>query len=238
MAARLQSKSKTTTGTKASVSKTSSRKTVRPSRVHTSEVAASTAGILRKIRKPNNGWIAFWTLVLVLLALAVWKRNWVLAATVNNKPIWGFEVLDKMDRNYREAELQAVIDGRVIMDEAARRNALPTPENIKNRFVELENRYGGADTFNRWLTQQGQNRESFEGTLKLQLVMEKMYSNEINITDEEIDKYVKENKNLLTSTDAAGQRQEAKQQLTNQKQQEVFSQKFTELKQKANIRIF
>ncbi|MBI4029203.1 MAG: hypothetical protein HY376_02460 [Candidatus Blackburnbacteria bacterium] len=228
---RIQSKS----GTKVSTAKTSrSTRVIRKPEVK----AATSFQVLEKIRRPSGGWIAFWTLLLILLVLAVWKRNWVLAATVDNKPVWGFEVLDKMDKNYRKAELQAAIDNRVILDEAAKRNALPTPEEVKNRFTELENKYGGADTFNRLLEQQGQTRSSLESTLKLQLAMEKMYGNEINITDVEIDIYVRDNKNLLTASDAAGQRQEAKQQLTSQKQQEVFSQKFAELKQKANVRIF
>ncbi|OGY07814.1 MAG: hypothetical protein A2782_01585 [Candidatus Blackburnbacteria bacterium RIFCSPHIGHO2_01_FULL_43_15b] len=219
---------------------TKSKSGVKASKVESSVLPQTIPplSILKKVHRPSSGWVAFWALVLFLLALSIWKRNWVLAATVYNKPVWGFEVLNRMDKNYREAELQAVIDGRVIMDEAAKRNAVPAPEDVKNRFIELENRYGGADTFKRLLAQQGQSRESFESTLKLQLAMEKMYSSEINITEQDIDNYVKENKNLLIATDAASQRQEAKQQLTDQKQQEVFSQKFAELKQKANVRIF
>lgn len=184
------------------------------------------------------GWIAFSVLLLLIIAFGAWKRNWVLAAWVNNKPIWGFEVLNNIDKNYHNAEVGELINRRVILGEAKKKNALPTKDEVQARLKEQETKYGGAQAFDQLLQQYGKTREQVSSDIKLQLAMEKMYGSEVAVTDQEIDTYVKENKTTLTATDSAGQKEEAKNQLTSQKQQEVFSKHFSELKTAAKVKIF
>lgn len=184
------------------------------------------------------GWVAFLVLLLALIGLGAWRRNWVVAGIVNNQPIWGLQVLNRLDQDYRKGELDDLVNEKIILSEAAKRNAVPTDAEVKQRMSELEQKYGGADTFNQLIEQQGESRLKVERQVKLQIAMEKMFGNEVSITDQEIDDYIKANKASLKETDPAKQKEEARGQLRDQKQREVFSKHFQDLKNSAKVRLF
>lgn len=174
----------------------------------------------------------------LLLALAIWQKEWIVAATVNGKPLIGLELFKRMSRDYRAVALDNLINEKVIMQAAQRRGAVPSDVEIEARVGELEAKYGGKEFFEQLLSQQGQTRDSVKGQVSLQLAMEKMFGNEATVTDEEVNKYLGENREFLQATDSAGQKQEAEQTLRDQKLREIFATKFNELKSNANVKIY
>lgn len=184
------------------------------------------------------GWVGFLILVLLLVGLGAWKRNWVLAAMVNNRPVWGLELLNRLDQDYRKGALDNLINEKIILDEARLRNAVPTDAEVQSKLSEQETKYGGAQAFDQLLVQFGKTREQVKGDIKLGLAMEKMFGSQVTITDREIDDYIKQNKSILTSTDPAKQKEEAQSALHDQKQRQIFTDKFNELKSKANVKTF
>ena len=97
---------------------------------------------------------------------------------------------------------------------------------------------GGAQALDNLLSQQGQSRDTIRQQLKLQLSIEKLYTNDATVSAEEVTKFIEQNKDQLRATDSAGQEKEAYDNLKNQKLTQIFSQKFQELRQKAKIQIF
>lgn len=174
----------------------------------------------------------------LLLALALWQREWIVAASINGKPVTGLELFKRMSRDYRGVALDNLINEKMILQEAQKRNAVPGDIEIEARVGELEAQYGGKETFEQLLEQQGQTRDSVKGQIRLQLAMEKMFGNEAAVSPQEVDKYVLENKEFLQATDSAGQRAEAEKTLRDQKLREIFATKFNELKNSASIKIY
>lgn len=173
-----------------------------------------------------------------LLILAIYKKEWFVAATVNGSPISNLELQMRLNKQFRTQTLTQMINEKIILSEATKNNALASEAEINEKISEIETQVGGTQALDGLLSQQGQTRDSIRQQIKLQLSIEKLYANEATISAEEVTKFIEQNKDLLQATDSAGQQKEALDAIKNQKITQIFSQKFQELKQKANIKIF
>lgn len=177
-------------------------------------------------------------LILGLILLAVFKKSWFIAATVNGTPITNLELISKMNDQYRQQTLNQLINEKVILEEAKKKNIVVDNNQINDKVSELEKSVGGAQVLDSLLSQQGQSRDSLRQQLRVQLIIEKLYQNEATVSAEEVNNFITQNAAALQATDSAGQIQEATNLLKQQKLSEIFSQKFQELRQIANIKIF
>ena len=166
------------------------------------------------------------------------NKSLFLPAIVNGSPITGIELMSKLNRDFGSQTLENMINEKIILGEAGKKNALPTKQEIDGKIAEIEQQFGGSESFNGLLAAQGETRAGLEGQMKIQLAIEKMYSSEATASSEEIDEYIKTNKAIMTATDSAAQRLEAEKALKQQKISEVFRTKFDELKKAASVKIF
>lgn len=173
-----------------------------------------------------------------VLVLAVFKKEWFIAAMVNNKPISNFELQSRLNDQFRTQTLNQMVNEKIILDEAAKNNALPSSNEVEKKISEIETSVGGAQTFNTLLTQQGQTRESVRKQLLIQLSIEKLYAKDATVSAEEVSKFLEDNRESLRATDSASQQKEAEDALKQQKLSQIFQQKFQELRTKAKIQIF
>lgn len=177
-------------------------------------------------------------LIAGILLLAIYKKSWFIAATVNGSPITNLELQMRLNQAFRTQILNQLINEKIILSEAAKNNVLVSDQEIENKISEIETSVGGTQTLDAMLTQQGQTRESIKQQIKLQLTIEKLYANEATVSAEEVTQFIEQNKETLRATDSAGQQKESYDALKNQKLTQIFSQKFEELKTKAKIQIF
>lgn len=177
-------------------------------------------------------------IALGILLLAVYKKDWFVAATVNGVPVSNLELQSKLNEQFRTQILNQLINEKIIMQEAAKSGAIPQDSEIDQKIAELEANVGGRETLDTLLLQQGQTRMGLKDQLRVQLAVTKLYENEATVSAQEVSKFLAENSTLLQATDSAGQQKEAEETLKQQKLSEIFTQKFQELRQKANIKIF
>lgn len=200
------------------------------------EIKTTKLAFLKNIKLTKS---ALLILVLVLiLALVIIKKNWFIVATVNGQPITNLTLLVKMDKAYHSSTLNQLINEKIIFDEAVKKRVVVKDSEVAERMGKLEANVGGKETLDSLLAQQGQTRSDLETQIKIQLIIEKMYNSEASVSAEEIQTFIKENGNQLQASDSAGQTKEAADILKQQKLSKLFSQKFQELKQAANIKIF
>ncbi len=173
-----------------------------------------------------------------LILLAIYKKSWFVAATVNGSPISNLELQMRLNKQFRTQTLTQLINEKIILNEAAKNNAIASEAEVNKKILSIETSVGGAQSLDAMLTQQGQTRESIRQQIKLQLSIEKLYTNTATVSAEEVTKFIEQNKDQLRATDSAGQQKEAYDAIKNQKLTQAFSQKFQELKQKAKIQIF
>lgn len=180
-------------------------------------------------------------LILVLIALVglvYWKKSWFVAATVNGQPITTLELNQRLSKTYKERTINQMVNEKILEQEARKKGISVTPQEIQSKITEVEEQYGGAETFDSLLAQQGITRDDFTKQTRLQLIVEKMYQNEASPSAQEIEQFLSENKDNPEATNAAKFRETAIENLKQQKLSEIFNQKFQELKQSANVQIF
>lgn len=187
-------------------------------------------------RPSKKGWIII--LIIGLILLAYFKKNWFIAATVNGQPISNFEVLSSMNDQYRQQTLNQLINEQIVKQEASKKGVAVTNSEIDARINELEQNVGGADVLDSLLTQQGQTRQTFRDQIKIQLMVEALYGNQATISATEVDQYIATNKDQLTATTSAAQKTEAENLLKQQKLSQIFNTQFQQLRSNADVVIY
>ena len=180
----------------------------------------------------------FLILILGLALLAFYKKQWFVAATVNNQPITMFEVIQRMSALYKEKTVTQLVNEKILEQEAMKNKIVVAQKEIDDKIIETENQYGGKETFDSLLTQQGLTRSELARQTRFQLIVEKLYEKEATVSAEDIQKFMDENSNIPEATEPAKFRQLAQDQLKQQKISQIFNEKFQSLKQAAKIQIF
>lgn len=191
---------------------------------------------LEKLRSSKKMYVI--VLIAGILLLATLKKDLFVAALVNGSPVTNLELQMKLNQQFRTQTLNQMINEKIILDAAAKNNAVPTEVEINNKISELEKSVGGAQVLDSLLSQQGQNRNSIRSQIKVQLSIEKLYLDEATVSAQEVEQFLATNKNQLQATDSASLEKEAYDSLKQQKLSQIFNQKFQELRQKAKIQIF
>lgn len=194
------------------------------------------SGNLLNFKKSKTPYIIL--IIAALVLLAIYKKGWFVAATVNSSPITNLELQMRLNKNFRSQTINQMINEKIITQEAAKNNISVSDAEIDKKISEVETSVGGPQSLDTLLSQQGQTRQSIRQQIKLQITIEKLYSNEATVSAEEMSQFIEQNREQLKASDSAGQQQEAFDALKSQKVSQIFSQKFQDLRQKAKIQIF
>lgn len=186
----------------------------------------------------SSKWLYLALALLVVGVLAFYKKEWFVAATINGMPITNLELQQKLNQQFREQTLNQLINEKIILGEVKKEGVAVSDLDIDAKISELEANVGGAEVLNNLLSQQGQTRITLRDQLRLQLSIAKLYDKEATVSAEEIASFLEQNRAVLQATESAAQEKEAEQTLKQQKLGQIFQQKFQELRQKANIKIF
>lgn len=177
-------------------------------------------------------------IIIGLLALAYYKKGWFVAAMVNGQPISNLELQQKLNQTDRQRVLTQLINETIIEQEAKKKGITVSDAEVNQKLNNMIQTYGGEDSFNQLLSQQGLTRDDLTQQLRVQLIFEKLYATEIAPTDAEIQKYMDDNKDSPEATDAAKFKTTATDAVKQDNLQRVFAQKFQDLKNAAKVQIF
>lgn len=177
-------------------------------------------------------------LILGILLLIIFKKNWIVAATVNGEPIPTLTLNQKLNSLYKEKILNQIINEKILEQEARKQGIIVSTQQVQEKVAETETSYGGKETFDTLLSQQGLTRDEFLNQTRLQLLVEKLFEKESSPSAEEIDKFMADNQSLPEATDEAKFKELAESSVRNNKLSQVFSEKFQELRKNAKISIF
>ena len=191
------------------------------------------------IKSPGRG-RKLWLIILILglLLLAYYKKEWFVAALVNNQPITTPEIIARMNALHKERTVTQLVNEKILEQEASKKGIIVSQKEIDEKITETENQYGGKEKFESLITQQGITRSEFSRQIKFQLIVEKLYEKEATVSAEELQKFMDENSNIPEATEPAKFRKLAEDQLKQGKISQIFNEKFQALKQAAKIQIF
>jgi len=168
--------------------------------------------------------------VLLLAGLVVAKKNWFVVAFVNNRPITSLELYQKLNQSYGKEVLDSLIEEKLINEEARKQKAAVSPEDVDKRLSDIEKQLGGKEAFDLALKSRGLSLSQVKDQLKTQLLVEKMLGKDIQVSDKEVEDFIKNNP---TAKDLG--KDKIKEQIRSQKISEKFQTWLEDLKKKAKI---
>lgn len=178
--------------------------------------------------------------VLVVLAVifGYFFRDRFLAAFVNGKPVFRYKLNQLLVKSSGKEALESLIVEDLINAEIKKSKIVVTEEKIEEEVKKISGSLTGGMKLEDALSMQGISLADFRNQLKMRLQVNKILEKEVGVSEEEIDKYVKENDKTLVATAAADKRTEAKQILGEQKLSEKIQSWISDLLSKAKITRF
>jgi hypothetical protein len=195
---------------------------------------------LESIKKinPKYAWTA---VVIVLLAILAFQyKNLIVAATVDGHVINRLSVIKKLEKQSGEGVLNQLIEDQLIAGAATKNNITVSEQDINTKIdtikVQIESTGGSLDAA---LDQAGMNMDDLRYEVSKQLKLEKLLIDKLNVSDEELNKYVADNKITIPADETA---ESTKNQIRDQLKSMKFSQEaskfLTDLRTSAKVRTF
>lgn len=181
--------------------------------------------------------------LLVVMAIAVFFlgfkfKGLVLVARVNGQPIYSWQFTRNLWDKYSSQALEELILKQLVLQEAQEKQVTNTPEEVETEIEKIKTEIGGQALLDQYLQEQGISYSNFKEEVKYRLLIQKIIEKGITITEAEIAAFIRNYGAQLQATDAAAQKEEAKEALKSQKVLEAYNLFFTELRQKAQIENF
>ena len=177
--------------------------------------------------------IAIIIVVVLLASLVVWKKNWFVVAIVNNRPITTIELYQKLNQRYGKDVLDSIIQEKLISEEARKQKVTVSSQEADKKLKEIEDQIGGKEALDYALASQGLSLEQAKDQIKTQLIVEKILGKDIQVSDKDVEDFIKDNP---TAKDLS--KDKIKEQVRSQKINEKFQTWIEDLKKKAKISKF
>jgi hypothetical protein len=196
-----------------------------------SPISADTEG--RK--KRNTRAIIVGVLLVGLIVLFFFNRGIFIAAIVDGKPIFRWQLNRTMSSRYGQQTLEGMIGETLIADQALREGIVVTQQEVDEKVGEIVAGLGENIDINRLLELQGMTRSEFENQVRLQLTVERVLTKDLSITEADIAQFEATNAGRFTASDAATMRTQVRQAIVDEYVSNHFQTWFTALKDKASI---
>lgn len=185
------------------------------------------------------------TLIITLLVLATlstlyFARSLFIVAFVNGRPIsrWG------LDRQLEKTAGNQILNTRIaemlVLQEGRNQKIIISDEEINQEAKKLDDQFKAqGQSLDSVLALQNQSKKEFLRQIKIQLLVEKILGKDIEVTNEEIADYFKENQELLAEgSTLASEKENIRQTLFNDKLTEKIQPWLQDLQDKAKILYF
>jgi hypothetical protein len=145
----------------------------------------------------NKVLIVAWILV-ILGALYYFKGQFVVA-TVNGQPIFRSALIKQLEAQSGKEVLDNLILETLVRQEASAKKITVSDEELEGEIKQIQERLAAQkQDLDQLLSLQGMTRATLKDQIKLQLLVEKLVDKtKAQVTDEEIKKYLADNKTFL-----------------------------------------
>lgn len=189
----------------------------------------------------NKKLVALATLIILFIILLLYFfKGLFIAAMVNGEPISRISVIKELEKQTGRATLESLITKKLILQEARKRNVVVAQAEIDSELKKIEtNLKGQGTTLDQALQLQGMTRDQLISEIRLQLVIQKLVSSDVKISDKEVADFLTTNKTQFPEgTTEEEMKSQAKEQIKSQKLQEKTQAFLADLQKKAKIRNF
>lgn len=184
---------------------------------------------------PNRWPFIIGILVVVFVILLAANKGWVLAAVVNGKPIFSWDLNNTLRARYGQQTLEGMIGESLISDEASKNGITVNDADLAAKQKQVLSSLGTDVSLDDFLKFQGMTKADFQHQLKIQITVEKLLTKGLTISDDDINNYIATNRATLTASDPAQLKAEARQAIVNNLVSDKLQSWFTQLRQKAAV---
>lgn len=181
-------------------------------------------------------------IIVVIIALGVLAyvyKGLFIAATVNGSPIGRLTIIQKLEKASGKSLLDSLITEKLIQDEASAKKIVVSNEEISGEIKKIEDQVTAqGGTLDAALAAQGMSMDDLKKRIILQKEMEKLLADKINVTDQEVAQYIKDNQVSVPKGQEATINDQIKSELSSQKLNNEAQSLITDLKSKAKIQYF
>ena len=178
-------------------------------------------------------------LVLGLGALLYNYKSLFIAATVQGKPIYRWEVIKVLEAQLGEQALNNIIEKKLVQNEAAAKSIVVSQDEINIKIATIQDGIvQGGQTMEQFLAQNGMTEADFRDQVRHIALIEKLMQDKVTVTEEEVTQYIEENKeNFPEITDDEQGRSLVRESLKQTKMSQEYYNYIAELKTTGNVNI-
>lgn len=142
--------------------------------------------------------------VVAIAIILYFFKGLFVAAWVNGRPITRIAMIQELERQDGGTVLNSLVTKELIMQEAKKNNVSISQNDVDAEITKVEDQIKAqGQTLDDALATQGWTRADLEDQIKIQLIVEKLLADKINVSDQEIDDYIKTNKSTDTRENVA-----------------------------------
>jgi len=178
--------------------------------------------------------------IILLFAIIYFAKSLFLAALVNGTAITRLSVIRELEKQNGKRVLDSLVNQELIFQAAKKKNLEIKPAAVDQEVKKIEtNTAKQGGNLDEILKAQGMTRNDLKNQIKVQLTVEKLLADKIKISQKEIDQFIQANTSEEEgSTQKPPTKDEAKDQLRQQKLQKEATAWIEQLKKNAKISIF
>lgn len=192
---------------------------------------------VEKLRNPRVITLLIIILIVVLLYLA---RSWFIVAIVNGQPVTRFEFMNQLEIKDGKAVLNSLITQKLILQEAAKKHITVTNQEVDAAVKQIDTTLQEqGQTLDSALALRAMTKQDFTQQVRMQKIVEKLLTNQIKVSDQEIVDYIDKNKDSLpTGISQDDLKKQVRLQLEQQKLSNKAQAFVQDLQKKAKITTF
>ena len=181
-------------------------------------------------------------IIVVIIALGVLAyvyKGLFIAATVNGSPISRLTIIQELEKASGKSLLDSLITEKLVQNEVNAKKIIVSNDEINGEIKKIEDQIvAQGATLDAALASQGMNMEDLKKQIIFQKEVEKLVADKINVTDEEVAQYIKDNAISIPKGQEATTTAQIKDGLRNQKLSTESNALIATLKSQAKIRYF
>lgn len=179
-------------------------------------------------------------LLILLMAVVLYQlRGQFIVATVNGRPISRLRVINELENQAGSQVVDKLITQALVTQEASVKNITVSQEEIDKQLSQIESQLKKqGNTLDEALKAQGLTRAEVEEETRFQLLLEKLFADDIKATEKEIEEYMKTNADYFDTLPKEERRQLAEDQVKGEKLQNAFQKWLVSAHDKAKINVW
>lgn len=175
-------------------------------------------------------------IVVVAAGLLFYFRSAFVAAMVNGSPISRIAVIRELEKNSGKQALESLINKKLIVNEASGKGVTVSAEEIDAKIAEVDKGFKAqGTTLEEAMKTEGVTMSDLREQIKTNIKLEKLLADKTQVTDEEVAKFIKDNKVPVEKGKEAEVKEQVKSQLKSQKFNQEASKLIESLRASAKI---